>query len=136
MVRRNVEKAKNDEIETRLRDVHRVETRTVDLVFHFLPITHEGPVDPIPWQHHPRNNAKDIPSQVHQRGLGIPQTLPEVGFLECVEDVKILDGNPRGWTSVLLRTSVVEQIRRHWDPNYNECRPQRSAEFVRGRSRV
>ena len=130
MAKRNVEKAENDEIETGVRDAYRVETRTVDLVLQFLPISHEGSINPIPRENHPRNDAESVPAQVHQRSLGIPQAFPKVWFLEGVEDIKILDGDPRGWTSVLLRTSVVEQIRHQRDTNRNECRSQRSAEFV------
>lgn len=131
-----MEKAKSEEIGTRFGDAHRIGTRTVDLILHFLPISHEGSINPVPRENHPCNDAESVPAQVHQRGLGIPQTFPEVGILEGIEDFKILDGDPGGWTSVLLRTSEVEQIRRQRDPNRDECRPQRSAEFIRGRSRV
>lgn len=123
-----MEKAESDEIETRLRKVNG--TRTIYLVLHFLPIAHEGSIDPIPRKYHPRNDAESVPAQVHQRSLGVPQAFPEVRCLEGVEDFRILDGGPRGRTAVLLRASEVEQIRDHWDRDRDECSAGRTAKFV------
>lgn len=91
IVRRNVEKAEDDEVETRLGEVNGTEMRTIDLVLHFLPITHEGSLDPIPRKHYPSNDAESVPTKVHQCSLGIPQTLPKVGFLKGIKEFGILD---------------------------------------------
>ena len=72
IVRRNVEKAENNAIRMQPRKSYGSEIRTVDLVLHFLPITHEGPFDPIPRKHQPSNDAEGVPAQVHQRSLGVP----------------------------------------------------------------
>jgi len=65
IVRRKVEKAENDEVRMRRRELYGIETRTIDLVLHFLPITHEGSFNPIPRKHQPSNNAESVPAQVH-----------------------------------------------------------------------
>lgn len=136
MVRRNVEKAGNNEIGTQLGKLNSAKTRTVDLVLQLLPVTHESSFDPIPGEHQPCNDAENVPAQVHQHSLGIPQAFPKLWLLKGIEDVRILDGGQRGWTSMLLGTSKVEQVRRQWDYNRNECRPKRPTKVVRGRAWV
>ena len=136
IVRRNVEKAEDNEIGTQYRKLYSLKTRTIDLVLHLLPITHEGSFDPVPRKHQPSNDAESVPAQVHQRSFGVPQAFPELWFLKGVEDIKILDGCQRGRASMLLGTSIVEQVRCQWDYNRNECRPKRSAKLVRGRAWV
>ena len=65
IVRRNVEKAENNAIRMQPRKSYGSEIRTVDLVLHFLPITHEGSINPVSREHEPSNNACSVPTQVH-----------------------------------------------------------------------
>ena len=129
IARRNVEKAENDEIRTRV-GKYDIETRTIDLILHLLSIAHECSINPIPRKYHPSNDAESVPTEIHQRSLRIPQTFPKVRVLEGVEDVRILDGDPRGWTAVLLGASEVEPICRQWDDNRDECCANGSAKLV------
>jgi len=105
IVRRNAEKAGNNEIGTQLGKLYGLKTRTIDLVLHLPPITHESSFHPIPRKHQPSNDAESVPARVHQYSLGSPQALPEHRRPEGIEDVRILDGGQREWASTLLGTS-------------------------------
>lgn len=80
-----------NEIGTWLRKSYNLKTRTIDLVFHFLSISHEGSFNPIPGKHQPSNDAEGVPTQVHQRGICVPQAFPKLWILKVVEDFGILN---------------------------------------------
>ena len=116
IARRKVEKARKDKLRLSLKHHSGWNPCTIDFVLHFLPVAHESSIDPVPGKHKPSDNAESIPAQVHQRGFSVPKTFPKFWVLENVKDFRVLDRGQRGWTSILLGTSKVKQIRHQWDP--------------------